>query len=364
MKSILRLFLTSQKQRFGQAQKTSGFTLIEVLVAMILATLVIGPLLGFMINILDTDRREQAKSNSEQEIRAALDYIAQDLQQAVYIYDADGMAAIKSQLPLPATTDKVPVLVFWKRELKKKIVPVTTNNCTNPDTCDDAFVYSLVSYYLIKDTDPTWSESARIGRFQIQDGIRSNSGTVRTEPVYNYDGVANTLTQNGTQQVKYLGSASNPGKNGWPDAGFLPFNLTFSGDLTNKMKWWRKHPSEGYSNQIVPLVDYIDQSKYTDPDKTTFLKPANPCRTKVINNPDGTTTTVNIKPVPEESTTPSELKTGSFYACVDSSTNSAQIFIRGNALARIRDGATWSKDSVYFPSASIQVQGRSFLDTK
>ncbi|PMB02355.1 prepilin-type cleavage/methylation domain-containing protein, partial [Fischerella thermalis CCMEE 5196] len=91
--------LMNQLKHFKSKQKISGFTLIELLVALLLAFLVITPLLGFMINIMDTDRKEQAKINSEQEIKAALDFIARDLQQAVFIYNADGIKAIRQQLP-------------------------------------------------------------------------------------------------------------------------------------------------------------------------------------------------------------------------------------------------------------------------
>jgi type II secretory pathway component PulJ len=76
--------------KHSRQQPPTGFTLIELLVAMVLAILVVMPLLGFIINILDNDRREQARQH-QQEIQAAVDYIAQDLEQAVYIYDADGL---------------------------------------------------------------------------------------------------------------------------------------------------------------------------------------------------------------------------------------------------------------------------------
>ena len=124
-------------------QANSGFTLIELLVAMIIATLVITPLLGFMVNILNSDRIEQAKATSEAEIQAAIDYIAQDLEQAVYIYNATALNAIstadpntsgiKDQIPPvatgvdgcgTATPTCAPVLVFWKRETETNILPV------------------------------------------------------------------------------------------------------------------------------------------------------------------------------------------------------------------------------------------------
>lgn len=95
MVSTLKFLIKSQLKRSRLVQQVNGFTMIELLIAMILAFLIITPLLGFMVNIMDTDRKEQAKANSEQEIQAALDYIARDLQQAIYIYDADGIEAIK-----------------------------------------------------------------------------------------------------------------------------------------------------------------------------------------------------------------------------------------------------------------------------
>lgn len=355
MKGILRLFLTSQKKCSGKTQKTGGFTLIELLVAMILAVLVIGPLLGFMISILDTDRKEQAKSNSEQEIRAALDYIAQDLQQAVYIYDADGLSTnneptgdttkpsgIKNQIPPFATNSPtncqpstcMPVLVFWKREFVKQAIPVSGGS-------DDTFVYSLVGYYLIKDNNATWSPTtARIARFQIQDGVIDPTTPKKADGSPNY---AKDVT--GQEQK--------------PSPGFKPFDLTISGDLKQKMNRWAGNLTPTYPSVNV-LVDYVDQTTNTAPAPVdcSIIFPPNPEAAQADQNaqkaarrvPPDTINTLGIK--------------SSFYACVDSDKVATQVFIRGNALARIQGNATWTQGSVYFPTASIQVQGRSFLDTK
>jgi len=80
-------------------QKSGGFTLTELLVAMLLVALVLTPLLTFMLNIMDSERKEQAKTTSEQELQSALDYIAGDLEQAVYIYDDDGLIRNNSATP-------------------------------------------------------------------------------------------------------------------------------------------------------------------------------------------------------------------------------------------------------------------------
>lgn len=303
--------LSSQLKRSKLTKKTGGFTLIELLVAMILAFLVITPLMGFMLNIIDTDRREQAKATSEQEIQSALDYIAQDLEQAVYIYDAvalnnnstDTTPGIKNQIPPVAeapgcqstTPTCVPVLVFWKRELRPNVLPGG----------DDTYVYSLVAYYLIEgnNTNETWSNAARIGRFQIKDGV-----------------------SNPTTPTSYITGET-------PSSGFQLFDLTLTGTtLKDKMNRWQK-ANGNYTDNVVTLVDFIDQS-------TDGITPNCPAATQQV---------------------PSNVA-GGFYACVDSSTTSAQIFIRGNALARIENNTTYSpNNSTYFPSASIQVQGRGLL---
>jgi len=56
----LRFLFNNKLKASNLTQAPGGFTLIELLVAMILAALVT-PLLGFMLNIMDTDRKEQAK---------------------------------------------------------------------------------------------------------------------------------------------------------------------------------------------------------------------------------------------------------------------------------------------------------------
>ena len=300
--SLFKWLLSKRLKSSAIKPKSGGFTLIELLVAMILATLVITPLLGFMVNIMQTDRREQAKTNTEQELKAALDFIARDLEQAVYIYDATGVNAIKSQLPQNSlTTQYFPVLVFWKRQYIKNGIGITTNDCdTQPEQCDDTFSYSLVAYYLIKDdNNPTWSKSARIGRFQISDG-------------YGESDQAKTNTR---------------------DAGFRLFDLTGTGDLITKMNGWTKS-STAYNQQILTVVDYLDRTQ-----DTTNIFPISTCPTT---------------------------STNSFYVCIDSVNTVAEVYLRGNALARIENTPpSYSEQSKnYFPQARIRVEGRGFVFTK
>lgn len=333
MMNSLKFILSTQLKRSRINKKIGGFTLIELLIAMVLAVLVITPLMAFMINILDSDRREQAKTTTEQEIQAALDYITRDLQQAVYIYDSDGVTrnqtatdttlwGIKDQIPPVKTatgcnnaSNCTPVLVFWKREFLADSVGVSSPTDTQKD---DGFVYSLVAYYLI--TNPTssspWSPAARIGRFQIR-------------------GKVNAANAIGTPATSGTAAAS-----GTPAASDLGFNrppLDKSGNtLKNKMNQWQTSltASQSYDQPVLTLVDYISTSS-----------PGVTCSTG-----QGIGTNTN-----------------GFYTCVNASEVLAQVYLRGNSLVRLNNNnnTTYSNSaSAYFPAANIRVQGRGFLLTK
>lgn len=313
MANLLQFLLTYKFKNSKPTKKNGGFTLIELLVGLVMAFLVILPLLGFMVNMLQTDRQEQAKANSEQEIQAALDYIARDLEQAVYIYDGDGLNKIRQQVALQDTTN-IPVLVFWKRQFVSQVLP--TGNASQKD---DAFVYALVAYYIRKNTTcatSPWSCTAQITRIQIKDAIQ------RKNPA--------------TNQIDTIEAA---------DPGFQLFDPKGASSVTAAMNSWQK----GSGNLPTPdvLIDYIDQ---TPP--TTSATPGAPsalCPTAQ-------------QQVPLQS----EMSASGFYACVDVNSTSAKVFIRGNALARLRQKANpptyVASQSTYFPSVSMQVKGRGLFN--
>jgi Tfp pilus assembly protein PilW len=329
MINSLKFILSTQLKRSGINKTISGFTLIELLVAMVMAVLIITPLMTFMISVLDGDRKEQAKATSEQEIQAALDYIARDLQQAVYIYDADGVtrntnttitsSGIADQIP-PAksapncnptsgTSPSVctPILIFWKRELIADSVGITASTQTGTNA-DDGFAYSLVAYYLITNpnqtTNSTWSQEARIGRLQLQGPVNATN--------------ANTT-----------GGASDTGFNAPP--------LNKSGaSLKEKMNQWQTalSASGSYTQRVETLIDYV----------STTAPTSTPCSSP---NLVGS-------------------QTSGFFACVDANEVLAQVYIRGNALARLQNNNLAYADNTktYFPSSSIRVQGHGFLFSK
>lgn len=304
MMNAFRVLLNNRYQPAKPAEPSGGFTLIELLVSVILAALVLTPLLSFMINILSTERREQAKAATEEELQAAIDYITRDLEQAVYIYDTDALttnsntanpanSGINDQIPPVAgavascnsTTTCTPVLAFWKREVYEDAFKYDNTTCTttaqNNGECNDAFAYSLVVYYrTTENPSDIWSDAARIARFELNGGV------------------ANPTTSD---------SYFVP-----PDDGYKAFDLSQSGSLEEKLNTWQKDTA-AYDTPAFVLVDHIDQ----------FLT--------------------------EASTT----------------TNTAQVTIRANALSRLQENATFNSNlTPFFPSTTIQVQGLGILGSR
>lgn len=327
------------------SQKSAGFTLIELLVAMVMSVLIITPLLTFMLNVLQTDKVEQAKATSEQEIQAATDYIAQDLQQAIYIYDAKGVGAIRNQLPTVA--NGIPVLVFWKRELLPENQRIPVNN--NLTERDDVYVYSLVAYYQVSNdvANEPWSNQQTIRRFSVRGGVRDPQNASQ---FYNRNGI----------DLR-------------PQAGFNMFNLELGGTLEDKMNGWRRNGNFDPTNVAVTLVDFIDSTPQpTAPDSAfTHITPVD-CTTVFTDKTaqaDIDALTLPAFQGTHRYTTANEVNTASFQACVDVDRQIAHVYIRGNALARLRTsdvvfnptGEAKQQDQSFFPKASVQVEAKGAI---
>jgi type II secretory pathway pseudopilin PulG len=340
MKSLLRLLLKNQhrQNRSKQAQTEKGMTLVELLVGSIMAFLIITPMLAFVVDMLNTDRREQVKSNTEQDLQAAVDFIAQDLSQAIYIYDnkdinlgTGATPAIRDQLPNNGDLTRIPILVFWKRQQIKKSLPIfpgaAVPNTCDPDTCNDTYVLSLVAYYQFKDNDVTWCQPSgvpcptRIARYEIRDGVRDPS----TLAYYPDTEVTDAQKQ---------------------DPAFHP-NFQISKPTENVLTQPPPGTPSGFNNPEI-LVNYIDHS--------TNGVPAPPdCKiTLGVTDPPAP-----APPLTQRDLLTADLSTNSFYACVDKSKNIARVTIRGNSLRRIQaqEAEFTTTSSAYFPTATVQVKG-------
>lgn len=370
MLNIFKFRASSRKHSSKPKSKTTGFTLIELLVAVIIAGIVVSSLLAFLVNVMTSERRERAKSNSEQEVQAALEYMVQDLQEAVYVYDAYGLngntpgvtpsTPIRNQLPPVkpvAGCDSIatcePVLVFWKRRFFNKadeVGGVTVGDVTGEN---DTYVYSLVAYYLIKNpANSIWSNASRIARFEVRDGIPTTNNT------------------------GFLLA---------PDPGFVPFDLGSADTIPTAMNKWKSGTTptrytsvatQSYpSTSLQTLVDYIDDTRYD----SAAIAPLHSIRTAPTEgildcrNPTkgalGGDLTDATQPgaqrLPANFETATSAKTSSFYACVNSTTSSVLLYLRGNALARmIQDPskrAVNQNNLIYLPSSEVRIFGRGFF---
>lgn len=260
MKTLLNSLLKKDlKRRSPLSTPTSGFTMIELLVATIIATIIIVPMLTFVVDILNRDVREQAKTNSEQDLQAAVDYIAQDMSQAFYVYDPTYAGDTANNIPsydtfkdqLPFSDETNPILVFWKREFVAKALAPSGGICedtTDPikdRQCNDTFVQSLVAYYLIDDDNETWCQPSGgtcpkgIARFQIQDGVKDSLGDyVCRDNDDDTDGRSDEC-------------------DGDSDKKKFQRNLGYSSYESEATRWTQAE-NEEYTNDRIVLVNYID----------------------------------------------------------------------------------------------------------
>ena len=286
-------------------QSSLGMSMIELLVGTVIAFIIITPLMAFVVNTLNDDQREEAKAVTDKEIQSALEFITEDLSEALYIYDKAGIQAIATNQLIPAkSATQIPILVFWKRQVVRNILPIG----------DDTFILSLVAYYLRTDADPIWCPNntddekcpARITRFQLKGGGRTIAGVPFPRP----------------------------------DTGFpTSVDLRNPDDIT---------PSAAIDTRQYVLINFIDRTTIADGAPPLV---AAQCTTALNNSPTAAFTVV-VNPVDPATATYS-----SFSACVDSTNNIAQITIRGNALRRFQENTKYSSGSAYFPSSSILVKG-------
>ena len=362
MKSLLRLLLKThhQRNRSGSAQTEKGMTLVELLVGSIMAFLIITPMIGFVVDMLNTDRREQVKTNTEQDIQAAVDFIAQDLSQAIYIYDnraLNGPPGPNEQLvspQLPQNANETPILVFWKRQQLKNSLPINPTVAANVKPidcnsaqCNDTYVLSLVAYYQNTDTNATWCQPAgvncptRIVRYEIRDGIDRVIDPSVPGGVTPYG--------DNTKFAQQTDPAFNTSDDGDDATSFSLNNPTVN--VTNPQGLGS--PESGAQNPQV-LVNYIDNSTAKVPVPTGaecqailgFVPPAvTPAGTPAFD--------------PKHLLISRDGSPHSFYACVDTSKNIARVTIRGNSLRRLQpNNADYDANkAAYFPTASVQVQG-------
>lgn len=185
-----------------------GFTLIELLIVVIISSIIVSALLTLVVQLIGTEQRESVRTETQREAQLALNYVASDLRQAVYIYDGrvhpQNPASTPSYIDyLPAAlqngADYRPVLAFWKtkpiEDLETTPLPIfnpsstagggcqtfvtgagATLNLIRFNECNNLWLkrqnYSLVAYFQAINnatTNPNdrWQGKSRIVRYEL-----------------------------------------------------------------------------------------------------------------------------------------------------------------------------------------------------
>ncbi|MEB3831287.1 type II secretion system GspH family protein [Phormidium sp. CCY1219] len=325
----LKKYLAGSKQ-----SKVAGFTLLELLMAIAVAGIVLYGMLSLVVNLLGIEQKETAKSQVQQEMDQAMDYIAADLQKAVYIYDGDCVAGGVGSPGDPdycpgldnilgfSSENVIPVVAFWKLEEVPYRNPTTTaaqqlpTDCTSLPASDQNQCYALktgrhtntlVIYALDPDPSNTWDGPATITRYQLRKYDPEQLSTL-------------TLTTNFVDPTTTEKSYQT-----WP----------CNTDGTNCLA------QQSYAGNNDVLVDLVDKDLLS-------------------NNPP------TCADYPNYSLTGDNAHS-SFYACVkppelgSGNFQDAIVFLRGNAAEKA--GESGSRNTVYLPSLQRRIQARSLYET-
>ncbi|MEO0985438.1 MAG: prepilin-type N-terminal cleavage/methylation domain-containing protein [Cyanobacteria bacterium J06639_14] len=177
--------------RRQQARQASdrGFTLLELLIAMLISSIIISGLLFLVTEMLKIERRETAIDDTQRDMKRALNYIAADVSEAVYVYVPDpatGNWPDAVQTVGGITDIDNVILAFWRPDFvtdDADLPPVAgcaygtpSNELTDAQQeCQNLrqrrAYYTLVAYEAVPNTvdNPTgvWVGQARLVRHEL-----------------------------------------------------------------------------------------------------------------------------------------------------------------------------------------------------
>jgi prepilin-type N-terminal cleavage/methylation domain-containing protein len=221
----------------GRPTRSSGFTLTELLIAIVVGGIIVTTMLYLVVELLQINRREEVLTQTQQDMRRALDYIARDAGEAVYIYSTP--TAATDQLTDFAKPGRQPVLAFWRLDPldsnNASVQTLFTKNCATgfANSADQAECNTLKirqSYYTLvvyaqeaNTTNDIWGGKSRIVRYEL--------------PKYSSGGIANLN--------RTLGYEEPTG--------------TFADGTPKRFDLW-KRTGNTTSGNVAVLTDYVDES--------------------------------------------------------------------------------------------------------
>lgn len=307
-----------------KTKRVSGFSLTEILIGLVISSMLMTTLLYIMVDLMTSSQNDQARNATNEEMKQSLDYIAQELREATYVYTGEELEEsrtignttlqpVKKFLPDFGANTR-PILAFWKVES----VPYSGSNATLPSSCTgftgtkvaecntlriEQRTYTLVVYVQsTNNTNNDWNGGSRIHRYQLR----------------KYSNPTNL-----TQETGYIDPMLNSTFQQWP------YNLKLKSAQISL-------PTTSNSNYI-PLTDFVASPTFANSTITTqddFNCPTVQNNDQFLYKPSPygvppTGTNTDYKPTNAKS----------FFACVrDASVTTNQgfnqdvlLFVRGNA---------------------------------
>jgi prepilin-type N-terminal cleavage/methylation domain-containing protein len=340
------LFLLSLRLKGGEVK---GFTLLELLVAMLIGSIITFIMLAGVTNLMGTNQKEGARSDTQRDAQAAIDYMTRDLREAIYVYDgrclsdttadnnrvvleaaigttpATYCSALLNFLPASLkTATQLPVLAFWRVDPLpaplKTVCETNAKEWVDSKTaaakplfaqmpCASRTTYTLVVYSLDwSNPNGIWRGRARLKRYQLPqyEYVATGATTTPTTP-----GWASPLD-------KEIGFPQWPLRT--PAAGGVPTSAQAA-------------PPSGADNAV--LIDFMDDVKFTGSDTANCPAEAPP-----ITPPTGTATVpAKFQLSPTTTLANGERARRSIYACVRGGASiNQEVIIRLQANAAGRPG--------------------------
>ncbi|MEM6836155.1 MAG: prepilin-type N-terminal cleavage/methylation domain-containing protein [Cyanobacteria bacterium P01_C01_bin.120] len=313
---------TIYRLRRAQLSTQRGFTLLELLVAILIGGIITSALLFLVIEMLSVSNREESLTQTQQNMRRAIDFITRDVSEAAFVYSDftssyDLLAQLDDEPTGPSVT---PVLAFWRLDaLTNDEVDDLGTFCAAQtgdvlDECEALLVrqstYTLVVYFHEENAPgDIWEGQTRIVRYEL--------------PAYSVISTS-ALTR-------------NPG---YGDPTLLVPNVT--PDSFNSFDDWRKASGETTQGTATVLTDYVNTIAT---DNTTACPSAGFVRTPANND--------------------------SFYACVAQpsgvAANNAEVnkslivYLQGNASRGAADQVVGTSEASSLPKLESQVLIRGVI---
>ena len=399
---IIHQIINRQSSRSNQ----KGFTLIELMIATAIGAMILSGLLFLMVDLLTSDQKDYAASETDREMQLALDFINRDLKEAVYIYDGGCNTFNTASCPsyinyVPSSLDdasSIPVLAFWKSvSMDSADIPTDAECATISATLTDADTkkafdnecdllqqqrsyYSLVVYVQDFSSGDTWSGRSRIVRYELPKYENIGTNILDRE-----EGFVDPAELNGVFPTwPLIGTTANENcqLNPTSDECDLSFYDRDSSDTTKDVKTGGRGDSNFSANdaQYDVLVDYVDCPIPTDSttcpdydadslptiaDQDSVTTGTQPCPSGYLPTPRDTTAA--------DPTLVSALLSQSFFACVRSAgsgtgsdfsggSQDVIVYIRGNAKSQNTDHGVRYEDDSFTNLYSTRITMRGVIN--